>query len=123
MKNKKSIKWLDIENEKNQFFAVAAFMHLDETRKIRFAIDKKSAGGIKAVLTQKPFKEKYGNDYSYWYSGYSIDKSENIYEYYVEIRLGKMRRKAKVHCSKTFCQNLKWLSNIETISDLNGLSI
>ncbi len=110
-----------MEKEKDQFFVLAIYQYLNESKTIRFAIDKKTADGIGLVLTKQPFKENYGNDYSYWYSGFCIDKGANNFEHYIEIRLGKMRQKAKIQCSKLFCENLKWLSEIESISDLGKI--
>jgi hypothetical protein len=123
MLNQKSIKWIKLEKEGEQFFVFAMFYYLNEAKRIRFAIDKKSADGMRIVLNERPFKEKYGTDYSFWYSGYSTDNDNKNYEHYVEIRLGSMRHKKKVHCSKSFCQNLRWLTEIKSISDLDNLSI
>ena len=121
MLNQKSIKWINVEKEGDQFFVLAMFHYLNESKRIRFAIDKKTADGIGLVLTKQPFKENYSNDYSYWYSGFSIDKGVNNFEHYIEIRLGKMRQKVKIQCSKLFCENLKWLSEIESITDLEKI--
>lgn len=123
MLNQKSIKWINVEKEDAQSFVLAMFHYLNEAKRIRFAIDKKSADGMRIVLNERPFNEKYGNDYSYWYSGYSVDNGTNNYEHYVEIRLGTMRHKKKIHCSKSFCQNLRWLTEIESISNLDNFSI
>ena len=123
MLNQKSIKWINVEKEGDQFFVIAIFHYLNEAKRIRFAIDKKSADGMRIVLSERPFKEKYGNDYSFWYSGYRTDNKNKSYEHYVEIRLGTMRHKMKIHCSKFFCQNLRWLTEIESISDLDNLFI
>jgi hypothetical protein len=123
MKNTKSIMWLDIDIEENQFYILGLFTHTNEEMKIRFPIDKITATGFKSILKQKSFKEKYGNEYSYWYAGYSANRSKTTYEHYVEIRLGKMRHKTKVQCSETFCQNLRWLTETKSVSDLNSLAM
>ena len=123
MSDNKKIKWVDVQKENDHFFIRAEVGYLNEVIKIRFGIDKKTADGIRSVLREKPFKEKYGNEYSYWHSGYMTDKPANNYGHYIEIRLGKMRHKTKIQCSRSFCENLKWLSEIKSVSDLNGLLV
>jgi hypothetical protein len=117
------IKWLRTENEDTKCFIYAEIQIANEKRLIRFAIDKKTLSGFATVLSQKPFKEKYGSNYTYWYSGYSVDNSEKEYVHYIEIKLESMRNKAKVQCSEFFCQNLKWLTSIESVSELSELII
>jgi hypothetical protein len=95
MSENKKTKWVDVQKENDHFFIRAEVGYLNKVIKIRFGIDKKTAVGIRTVLREKPFKEKYGNEYSYWHSGYMTDKSANDYGHYIEIRLGKMRRKTK----------------------------
>lgn len=89
------IKWLKVEREGANCFLCAEIRIEDKKKLIKFAIDKKTLIGFESVLSQKPFKEKYGSDYTYWYSGYSIDNSEKEFSHYIEIKLGSMRHKAK----------------------------
>lgn len=119
MKTEKTIKWIATERIDDEFFINAIVHFFGVKEEIRFSIDKKTATNFTEALKQKPFKDKYGNDYSYWYSGYAIDKENGKFEHYLEIRLGGMRQKNKVECSSIFCQNLKWLSEIKSVSDLS----
>ena len=122
MSNSKSIKWIKTERNQNQYFIVAQVRIGNDEVEIRFEIDTKTADGFKKAFNQMPFKEKYGNDYSYCYAGYSVDKSNETHEHYVEISLARKRQKTKVPCSKIFCQNLKWLTEIEKIDDVKSIT-
>jgi|GEM_PF-6230021 len=117
------IKWLKVEKKGTNCFIYAEIQIEDKKKLIRFAIDKKTLNGFETALNQKPFKEKYGSDYTYWYSGYSIDNSENEFSHYIKIKLGLMRHKAKVKCTEYFCQNLNWIASVESVSELNDIII
>ncbi len=93
----------------------------NESCNVRFVIDYITKNGFQNMFKQKPFKEKYGLDYKYLYTGNSVDKSQDNYWHYVEITLNNMRLKFKAECSKEFIQNLKWISNIDDILSLNEI--
>ncbi len=117
-----TIIWLKVEKEDENLFATARVTIGDDDRTIRFEIDKKSGLGLSKVLLDNPFNERYGSNYIYKYAGYSVDKASERYDHYVEICLSKMCKKVKLKCSQNFCQNLKWLTEIETKDDLSELS-
>lgn len=117
------IRWVEAKYSEGQNYLTAWISIGSDKFKIKFATDTKTMHGLKSVLTMKPFKEKHGGEYKYEYAGYSVSKSSDEYHHYVLIRLNSMRRKEKIACSKQFCQNLRWLIEINSRSELSEIII
>jgi hypothetical protein len=76
-----------------------------EPRTVEIALDSNSGPGIRHALVMKPFKERYGSDYTYWLNGLSCVKEgrdwpESDWAVRIRVKLGRRNRDLKVPCSR-----------------------
>ena len=84
----------------------------DQPRTIEVALDPDSAPGIREALAMRPFKERYGSDYTYWLRGLSCardakSRAEGEWCCLVRVKLGRRNRDVKVTCSRNVYYQLR----------------
>ena len=117
------LQYIKLNHIDDNYFLVADVFYSDKKYTINILLDKNTAFGFKSIFKCRPFKDKYEGEYKYFYSGLSVDKTNNIFYHLVKISLNKKRHKQKEFCSKRFCQNLKWLLELNNIDELSEIII
>ncbi|MCK4917983.1 MAG: hypothetical protein KAS51_07195 [Candidatus Omnitrophica bacterium] len=108
-----------IKNDKISENIVTIIVNLDgKNHKIEFSIDNQTSNGFQESFKYLPFKEKYGNNYKYYFGGTEANANSNTYNHIVIIVLVKMRYNYKMACSKEFCKNIKWLLELKDSKEL-----
>ena len=83
-----------------------------QPRTVEVALDPYSALGIRQALAMRPFKERYGSDYTYWLRGLSCvkdarNRAETDWCCVVRVKLGRRNRDVKVTCSRDVYYQLR----------------
>jgi hypothetical protein len=116
--NVNEIKWLKLDKENRKPILYVELHLKSEIYILNLIIDSYTYNNFLETLKQIPFNEKYGSNYNYWFDGYSVNKSEEIYYHTVIIKLGKKRHKHNSYCSEIFCQNIKWLLEVKNKNEI-----
>ena len=77
--NVNEIKWLKLDKENGKPILYVELHLKSETYILKLIIDSYTYNNFLETLKQIPFKGKYGSNYNYWFGGYSVNKSEEIY--------------------------------------------
>ena len=85
---------------------------LGEEKTVEIGLDSFSAPGFRQALALRPFKERYGSDYTYWLRGLrssvdAKDRAETEWWCVVRVKLGRRNQDVAVSCSRDVYYKLR----------------
>ncbi len=112
-KIQKTIQFLDVIEEETLKYVLIQIFFPNTKDKFKLRIDNLTYDRFKALFKLKPFKSVYEKyEYIFWGMIKEQNDKRTIFYIYVLIKSGNKKYKSKLRCSKTFAQNMAWMSEV-----------